>query len=84
MATRLGDFVQKICPDPIQSGPFIKGSTNTFTNNRPQIRMTDLSIPGIAISGSTKRFTNNLPTVRRNDRVFCGIITTSSTDTFIF
>lgn len=85
MATRLGDFVSDICPGPpSQPGPFIQGSTDTFTNNRPQVRMTDISLPGPSIGGSRSRFTNNKPTTRIIDPVVCGITMISSFDTFIF
>ena len=86
MATRLGDFVAYICPTPPppRPGPFFQGSSDTFTNNRPQVRLADNSVPGPAITGSTKRFTNNRPTVRITDKVVCGQITNSSFNTFIF
>lgn len=84
MATRLGDMVLDICPDPTTPGPFFQGSRNTFTNNRPQVRLGDSSVPGIAITGSKKRFTNNRPTVRITDKVVCGQIVQSSFNTFIF
>lgn len=84
LATRLGDNVLDLCPDPTIPGPFFTGSTDTFTNNRPQVRLGDTSVPGIAITGSTKRFTNNRPTVRITDKVVCGQIVNSSFNTFIF
>ena len=83
MATRVGDFVQSTCTG-VPSGPFLSGSPNTFTNNRPQVRVGDRAVPGIAITGSRTRFTNNRPTVRITDKVVCGIIVQSSSNTFIF
>lgn len=83
LATRMGDFVIETCkkgPD----GPFIQGSTNTFTNNKPQVRMGDKSIPGISLGGSRRRFTNNKPTTRIIDRVVCGQTIQGSLNTFIF
>ncbi len=85
MATRMGDFVLYTCPDdPKRPGPFIEGSFNTFTNNKPQVRMTDMSLPGPSLKGSTKRFTNNKPTVRIIDPVLCGQTIEGSLNTFIF
>lgn len=84
MATRMGDNVLDICPKPRTPGPFIEGSFNTFTNNRPQVRMGDSCVPGRSIGGSSSRFTNNKPTTRIIDPVVCGITIESSFDTFIF
>lgn len=86
MATRMGDQVIDFCtsgshPRP---GPFLEGSTNTFTNNKPQVRMTDNSLPGISLKGSMKRFTNNKPTTRIIDPVVCGQTIEGSFNTFIF
>jgi uncharacterized Zn-binding protein involved in type VI secretion len=83
LATRMGDFVVETCGKG-DSGPFIQGSLNTFTNNRPQVRMGDKSIPGISLKGSTKKFTNNRPTTRIIDPVVCGQTVQSSLNTFIF
>lgn len=83
LATRMGDNVVEICGKG-PSGPFIQGSLNTFTNNRPQVRMGDASIPGAALKGSTKRFTNNKPTTRIIDPVVCGQTVQGSLNTFIF
>ena len=84
MATRMGDNVLDVCPDPTTPGPFYEGSTDTFTNNRPQVRMGDSSVPGKSIMGSMKRFTNNKPTTRITDPVLCGVTVQSSFNTFIF
>jgi uncharacterized Zn-binding protein involved in type VI secretion len=84
MATRVGDNVLDICPDPLTPGPFIQGSPNTFTNNRPQVRMMDKCVPGHSLRGSSRRFTNNKPTTRIHDPVLCGITVQSSFNTFIF
>jgi hypothetical protein len=83
LATRMGDLVIETC-NKGPSGPFIQGSLNTFTNNRPQVRMGDKSLPGISIGGSRKRFTNNKPTTRIIDPVVCGQIVQGSLNTFIF
>ena len=84
LATRMGDRVIDICPKPLTPGPFIEGSINTFTNNKPQVRMGDSCVPGRSIGGSSKRFTNNKPTTRITDPVLCGITVESSFNTFIF
>lgn len=84
MATRMGDFVLFTCPGKSTPGPFIQGSFNTFTNNKPQVRMTDNSLPGPSLKGSTKRFTNNKPTTRIIDPVLCGQTIEGSFNTFIF
>jgi len=84
MATRMGDQVIDTCPNPFTPGPFYEGSTNTFTNNRPQVRMLDNCVPGKSIGGSSSRFTNNKPTTRIIDPVLCGVTIQSSFDTFIF
>lgn len=83
MAVRVGDFVKSTCEN-IPSGPFIEGSTNTFVNGRPQVRVGDKAVPGIAITGSRGRFVNGRPAVRRRDKVVCGIIMQSSRNTFIY
>lgn len=84
MATRMGDNVIDVCPKPLTPGPFIEGSFDAFTNNRPQVRMGDSCVPGRSIGGSSSRFTNNKPTTRIIDPVVCGITVQSSFDTFIF
>lgn len=84
MATRMGDNVIDVCPKPLTPGPFYEGSFDTFTNNRPQVRMGDSAVPGKSIMGSTSRFTNNKPTTRIIDPVVCGVTVQSSFDTFIF
>jgi uncharacterized Zn-binding protein involved in type VI secretion len=78
---RLGDKVLSICLKP--SGPFIKGSSRTFIDARPAIRLGDLSIPGIAITGSSKTLIDGRPAVRQIDRVFCGVIISASSKTYI-
>lgn len=83
LATRMGDFVVETC-NKKSNGPFIQGSNNTFTNNKPQVRMGDNAIPGRSLRGSMKRFTNNKPTTRLIDRVFCGQTIQGSLNTFIF
>lgn len=83
LATRMGDFVVETC-NKGPSGPFIEGSLNTFTNNKPQVRMGDNAIPGQSLKGSTKRFTNNKPTTRIIDPVVCGQTVQGSLNTFIF
>lgn len=85
MATRMGDNVIDICPKPPPTpGPFYEGSSDTFTNNKPQVRMGDSSVPGKSIMGSMKRFTNNKPTTRIIDPVVCGVTVESSFNTFIY
>jgi uncharacterized Zn-binding protein involved in type VI secretion len=81
-ATRLRDWVKKICSNK-ESGPFFTGSSTTFINNRPQVRVLDKGIPGVALTGSKSSFVDNRPAVRQKDKVSCGRIMTSSTDTFI-
>lgn len=81
-ATRLKDWVQKICSHKT-SGPFITGSSRSFINNRPQVRVADISIPGRALTGSKTTFVDNRPAVRQKDKVACGRIVTSSSNTFI-
>lgn len=81
-ANRVTDFVLSTCLPTPPSGPFTKGSTDTFVDNLPAIRLSDPAIPGLAISGSTTVFINNLPAVRLIDKVSCGIITQGSTTTF--
>lgn len=84
LATRMGDMVIDTCPVPRIDGPFLQGSFNTFTNNRPQVRLGDKCVPGISVKGSMRKFTNNKPTTRIIDWVFCGKTITSSWNTFIF
>ena len=84
LATRMGDFVLYTCPPPFRPGPFIQGSPDAFTNNRPQVRMLDNSLPGPSLRGSSSRFTNNRPTTRITDPVLCGQTIESSFNTFIF
>jgi len=84
MATRMGDFVLFTCANNPTPGPFIEGSFNTFTNNRPQVRMRDRALPGPSLKGSSKRFTNNLPTTRIIDPVLCGQTIEGSFNTFIY
>lgn len=83
LATRMGDKVIEYCGKK-PSGPFIQGSLNTFTNNRPQVRMGDKAIPGVSLKGSTRRLTNNRPTTRIIDPVVCGQTIQGSLNTFIF
>lgn len=80
-AVRLGDFVKSICLKP--SGPFIKGSSKTFVDGRPAIRLGDKAIPGVAVTGSSKTLIDGRPAVRQIDRVICGIITSASSKTYI-
>ena len=80
-ANRLGDRVLSTC-NGVPPGPFYKGSTDTFIDNLPAIRLGDPAVPGVAIKGSTTVFINNLPAVRIVDLVSCGVIAQCSTTTF--
>lgn len=79
-AIRLGDMVADTCKN--SPGPFFRGSTSSFVDGRPAIRLGDPAPPGAAISGSSTVFVDGRPAVRFIDKVFCGIITTGSTSTF--
>lgn len=81
-AVRLGDYVRKICIRK-SSGPFYTASHNTFVNGRGQVRLSDKSVPGVAITGSRSHFVNGRPAVRLKDKVVCGVIQSCSHDTFI-
>lgn len=81
-ATRLKDWISKICSNK-KSGPFLTGSSTTYTNNQPQVRLFDKGVPGNALSGSKTSYVDNRPAVRQKDKVFCGKIVTSSNNIFI-
>ena len=79
-ACRVGDLVTDVCKTT--PGLFTKGSTSTFVDGRPAIRLGDTATPGVATTGSTNVFVDSRPGVRIIDTVFCGIITTGSSSTF--
>lgn len=81
-AVRMWDWVKSICKGK-SSGPFIRGSKKSFVNGRPQVKLLDKSVPGIALRGSKSKFVEGLPAVRIIDKVKCGIIVKGSKDTFI-
>jgi uncharacterized Zn-binding protein involved in type VI secretion len=82
-AIRLGDRVLKKCPFK-KSGPFLTGSKTTFVNGRPQVRVGDKAVPGVAVTGSKTTFVDNRPAVHLRSKVICGIILgPGSSNTFI-
>lgn len=83
-AVRVGDFIASRC-NKVPPGSVTFASMDTFTNNRPQVRLGDVSIPGpgAVVSGSSSTFVNNRPACRVQDKVTCGKITNGSMNTFI-
>lgn len=84
-ALRVTDRVISKCKKP-PPGVYVRGSTNSFVNARPQIRMFDKPKPGPGplLSGSNKSFINSKPAGRVKDKVFCGKNISGSNNTFIY